>query len=168
MGGVGLCGNRKDWKECFKDLLETKSKDIEARWVTEWWQGVKLRRRKKTCGVEMSCSADGASLEDQRRRGSPCSLPPTLSPGDTHPIHPILPPPSYFVFPVTKEDLVDWKQSKQNPKKKITQILTFSPGKGFIYETALSNKTNRQLRGFLKSIISFMNQSWPGVNITKM
>ena len=74
MGGVGLCGNRKDWKECFKDLLETKSKDIEARWVTEWWQGVKLRRRKKTCGVEMSCSADGASLEDQRRRGPPCSL----------------------------------------------------------------------------------------------
>ena len=47
MGGVGLCGNRKDWKECFKDLLETKSKDIEARGVTEWWEGVKLRRRKK-------------------------------------------------------------------------------------------------------------------------
>ena len=47
MGGVGLCGNRKDWKECFKDLLETKSKDIEARGVTEWWEGVKLRRRRK-------------------------------------------------------------------------------------------------------------------------
>ena len=66
-----------------------------------------IKKKKKTCGVEMSCSADGASLEDQRRRGPPCSLPPTLSPGDTHPIHPILPPPSYFVFPVTKGDLFD-------------------------------------------------------------
>ena len=139
--------------------------------MTEWWQGVKLRRRKKTCGVEMSCSADGASLEDQRRRGPPCSLN-SLS----HPPSPLATLIQFiqsFLLPLTlyfPSPKAIWltENNQTKPKKKKTQILTFSPGKGFIYETALSNKTNRQLRGFLKSIISFMNQSWPGVNITKM
>ena len=128
---------------------------------------IKKKKKNVWSGNELQCgwSESGGSEEERPSLLSQFPLPPTLSPGDTHPIHPILPPPSYFVFPVTKGDLVDWKQSKQNPKKKKTQILTFSPGKGFIYETALSNKTNRQLRGFLKSIISFMNQPWPGVTL---